>query len=77
MVVLTFDEIIICGDFDIHIDVQSNVPGTEFSNVMEVFNLVQCVSGPAHRRGHTLDLVLTHGRNLNNVFTKDMCVSDN
>lgn len=74
--VLNHDKIIIAGDFNLHIDVFSNLHASEFLNLTESFNFVQHVSGPTHNHGHTLDLIFTHGLSLNNLITKDTSVSD-
>lgn len=33
----------------------------DFLNLKESFNLVQSVKGPTQEKGHTLDLILSHG----------------
>lgn len=43
---------------------------------MESFNFIQHVSGPTHGKGHTLDLVFSHGLNIGAVCIEDVYVSD-
>ena len=56
---LTLDgrPLIICGDFNYHIDNSSNSEARQFIDLLESANLFQHVSGSTHRRGHTLDLI--------------------
>ena len=58
---LTLDgrPLIICGDFNYHIDNSSNSEARQFIDLLESANLFQHVSGSTHRRGHTLDLIIT------------------
>lgn len=51
--------LIICGDFNHHVDGTNNTEARHFTDFLDSANLVQHVSGPAHRRGHTLDLIIT------------------
>lgn len=41
-----------------------------------IFNLIQHVNFPTHRKGHTLDLVCTAGADINQLEGKDLCISD-
>lgn len=41
-----------------------------FKPNLDSFNFVECVSGPTHEDGHTLDLVLSHGLS---VCTSEIC----
>ena len=58
---LTLDgrPLIICGDFNYHINNSSNSEARQFIDLLESTNLFQHVSGSTHRRGHTLDLIIT------------------
>lgn len=49
---------------------------TDFMGILDSFNLTQTVQEPTHAKGHTLDLVLHHGLNLDNLTTVDICVLD-
>ncbi len=52
---------IIVDDFNVHVDDDACNADSEFFNIMESFNFIQHVSGPTHSKGHTLDLVFSHG----------------
>jgi len=52
-------QVIICGDFNIHVNDPSDRDGQRFNELLASFDLVQAVSGPTHRAGNTLDLVIT------------------
>ena len=50
---------VLVGDFNIHVDDSHDVMVLRFLDLIDVFGLVQHVTGPTHARGHTLDLVIT------------------
>ena len=50
---------VISSDFNIHVDDADNGPALRFHNLLDVFGLVQYITGPTHRLGHTLDLIIT------------------
>ena len=67
-----YNNIIIAGDFNIHIDDTNSDEGTIFKDTMDAFGLKQHVRTPTHKDGHTLDLILMEqGSNLQveNCFT--------
>ena len=49
----------ITGDFNIHVDDALDRDARRFLDLPESFGLSQCVTGPTHKQGHTLDLVIT------------------
>lgn len=49
---------------------------SEFLTLTESFHFKQCVSGPTHIRGHTLDLVFSLGLNIDQLSVMDLNVSD-
>ena len=49
--------IMIAGDFNIHVDQGSDKLATDFMELMESFGYTQLVNGATHRLGHTLDLI--------------------
>ena len=51
--------VVICGDFNIHVDELENSIAIRLQQLLESFDCVQHVSGPTHKAGHTLDLVIT------------------
>ena len=56
-VVICSEPPIITGDFNIHMDIQSD--STQFRQLLETISLVQHVRQPTHEKGHTLDLIIT------------------
>ena len=76
--VLTPGALVIAGDFNIHVDDHSDKEAADFLSLIESFGLKQHVSGPTHRTGHTLDLVLTRDRDslAPIVSSQDHCFPD-
>ena len=60
-VLINSDNVIILGDFNIHVCCPSNPLTRDFLHLIESFNLTQSVTKPTHMHGHTLDLILTSG----------------
>ena len=58
-VILCKEQLVIVGDFNIHVNVLSNKDSTKFLDLLEYFFLQQHVLGPIHIHGHTLDLIIT------------------
>lgn len=52
-------ELIISGDFNIHVDNPTLPECSSFSTVLDCTDLVQHVHFPTHKLGHTLDLLLS------------------
>src|SRR5271155_5102023 len=52
-------EVLITGDFNIHVDILSDPFSKSFSNLLETFDLKQHITFSTHDRGHTLDLLIT------------------
>ena len=52
-------ELIITGDFNLHLDDPSAPYVASFSDLLDTFNLTQHISFPTHDSGHTLDLLIT------------------
>ncbi len=57
--IITNEPILICGDFNLHIDVKDNPDALRFLDFLTSFNLKQHVTGSTHKCGHTLDLIIT------------------
>ena len=55
----TSHEFLITGDFNLHVDDNQNSQANQFLSVLDSSNLVQLVTFPTHRNGHTLDLIIT------------------
>ena len=51
--------LLIAGDFNYHVDNSTNPDTIKFNKILESFNLQQHVNGPTHKKGHTLDLIIT------------------
>lgn len=45
-------------------------------NLLDSFCLKQSVTGPTHEKGHTLDLVLSHGLTVSVIDICAMSISD-
>ena len=71
-----FDNILVLGDFNIHVCCPSQAMAAEFMDTLESLNLRQAIEEPTHCRGHILDLVIHSGVNPTNVVVKDTGVSD-
>ena len=73
-------ETVITGDFNFHVDDLCNNPeARKFINLVERYGFKQHVTGPTHRAGHTLDLLilresstLLHG----SISVFDPCLTD-
>ena len=52
-------QVVVCGDFNIHVNDPDDQDAQRFAATIESFDFVQSVSGPTHRAGNTLDLVVT------------------
>ena len=61
------DQIILTGDFNIHVDNPFDPIAKDFLNLLDSMGFTQHVSGPTHKKGHTLDLVIT--KNLTTSIT--------
>ena len=53
------NEIVIFGDFHIHLDANEDPNSRKFTELLTTFNLVQHVPEVTHESGHLLDLVIT------------------
>src|SRR5208282_675939 len=52
-------DVVLTGDFSIHVDDATDPHATRLDDVLRSFGLVQSVVGPTHVGGHTIDLVIT------------------
>ena len=70
--------LLIVGDFNYHVDNTTNPETIKFNKILEMFNLQQHVNGPTHKRGHTLDLIMTRigDRLVTNIEIHDPMLSD-
>ena len=76
--VLSSDKVIIVGDFNIHVDVNSDSLTTAFNSILDSIGFSQHVNEPTHSFNHTLDLVLTYGIEIEQliVFPQNPLLSD-
>ncbi len=66
-IVPSCDNILILGDFNIHVCCPNKPMVSEFLQLVDSFNFMQFISNPTHEQGHTLDLVLSLGLPICNV----------
>ena len=52
-------DVVLTGDFNIHVDDDADTHAVRLADVLQSFGLVQSVVGPTHVGGRTLDLVIT------------------
>ncbi len=64
---LAADKVLIVGDFNIHVDNEKDALGSAFIDILNSIGVRQHVSGPTHCRNHTLDLILSHGIDVNGI----------
>ena len=76
--IATTKQLVLLGDFSIHVNKTDDRDAVEFSNLLDQFGLVQHVSDATHRRGHTLDLVLSrlHDTIVQDTYAQDHCFPD-
>ena len=63
---------IICGDINVHQDVECG-DRSRFNDILQCCSLSQCVSGPAHILGHTLNILISP---CNSDFVRNVSVGD-
>ena len=59
LLVMCNELLLICGYFNIHMEVPSNADTIRLKNLLNSMGLVQHVKRPTHIHGHTLDLIIT------------------
>ncbi len=65
--VLAADKFLIVGDFNIHVDNEKDALRSAFIDILNSIGVRQHVSGATPCRNHTLDLILSHGIDVNGV----------
>jgi len=60
-----YDKFLICGDVNIQLDKKSAV-STEFVRILASYGLNQLINEPTHKAGHTLDMVTTSHKIIDN-----------
>ena len=56
------ENFVLAGDVNLHTETDNSYAG-RFNNLMDTFNLVQHITVPTHKMGHTLDIVATFNNN--------------
>jgi len=71
-------QLLVVGDFNIHMDDVTNPHAINFNNVIFSQNLKQHVHTPTHIHGHTLDLILTreNGDFIHSIICHPPVISD-
>ena len=59
-VTLLQGKLLLVGDYNIHMDCIYKSEVSRFTNILSAYGLKQHVEGPTHKRGHTLDLVISN-----------------
>ena len=73
----TKHDLIILGDFNIHVNKGTDTMSAKLQDTLEIFDLKQLVNEPTHIAGNTLDLVITRHDNCNITSCKvDELLSD-
>ena len=55
-IVLCREQLLLSGDFNIHVDNALNADCKKLTDLLESYGLQQHVTGPTHKHDHTLDL---------------------
>ena len=58
-VVISNEPLILLGDFNIHVDVPTDMDTIQFRDLLDSMGLQQHLKRPTHIHGHTLDLLIT------------------
>ena len=53
-----YSNLVICGDFNIHINKPTETFVSDFNEILDTFSLSQSVNYPTHKLGNTLDLII-------------------
>ncbi len=64
---LAADKVLIVGDFNIHVDSEKDALKSAYLDILDSTGVRQHVSEPTHCRNHTLDLILSHGIDVDGV----------
>ena len=77
--VCSFGQLLICGDFNLHIDYTSDSAAVKIMDLLSCFNLnVQNIPFPTHKSSHTPDLIITRSDEnfVSNFSVHDAFISD-
>ena len=70
---MSANKIVALGDFNLHVDVPTKSDVATFMSILSSLNMSQHVVDPTHKRGHTLDLIIT--RFDDDIVKTVMCVN--
>ena len=73
--VILQDQLLICGDFNFHVDDLNDHHANLFMDLITSFDLKQHINVPTQCKGHTLDIIITRANEdfiKDNVYAKDM-----
>ena len=70
--------LLITGDFNFHIDDPQDNHANRFIDILDALGLKQHVSAPTHKKGHTLDLLITRSEDslISRIMIRDPIISD-
>ncbi|XP_036072698.1 uncharacterized protein LOC118600080, partial [Oryzias melastigma] len=71
-----YNRIVLTGDFNLHVDTDGDAVANEFLNLLHCMDFIQHAAQPTHNRGHTLNLVITHGLSCSVSSVVDVGLSD-
>ena len=76
--VLKSDQVLLVGDFNIHVDVDNDSLSTAFNSLLDSIGFSQSVHKATHCFNHTLDLVLAYGIEIEDliIFSQNSVLSD-
>ncbi len=66
------NELVILGDFNLHVDCDTNVDAKKFIDLLDDLDMHQHINEPTHKDGHILDLLIT--RKCDVDFVRDISV---
>ena len=72
MTITSYDVVILAGGVNIHMET-NDLYARQMRDILDMFNMVQHITVPTHKMGHTLDIVATF---INNPIVTDIDVSE-
>lgn len=75
---IQYDNILICGDFNFHLNKPLDNDTVRFNEIISTFSLTQSVQFPTHKCGNTLDLIIHNETqfNVTDIYTENITSSD-
>ena len=68
------NKVIICGDFNFWMDIDTNINTKKFTDLLESHQLLNFIHGPTSSSGHSLDLVISH---VDGNFIHNLVIEEN